>query len=69
MDSTMRKRRMYEDLLSRVSILGNLDDWERMTVADALESVVFEDSTEVVRQGDLGDNFFIIVEGYTINNH
>jgi len=63
MDSTMKKRRMYEDLLSKVSILGNLDEWERMTVADALESVVFEDSTEVVRQGDLGDNFFIIVEG------
>jgi len=63
MDSTIKKRKMYEDLLSKVSILANLDEWERMTVADALEDVTFEDGTEVVKQGDHGDNFFIIVEG------
>jgi len=40
----------------------SLDKWERLTVADALESVTFEDSQEIVRQGDPGDDFFIITE-------
>lgn len=41
MGSTIRKRKMYEEFLSRVSILENLDKWERLTVADALEPVSF----------------------------
>lgn len=32
MGSTIRKRKMYEEFLSRVSILENLDKWERLTV-------------------------------------
>lgn len=39
MGSTIRKRKMYEEFLARVSILENLDKWERLTVADALEPV------------------------------
>ncbi|ESO10754.1 hypothetical protein HELRODRAFT_72321 [Helobdella robusta] len=63
MGSTIRKRKMYEEFLSKVSILENLDKWERLTVADALEPVQFEDGAVIVRQGDAGDDFFIIVEG------
>lgn len=33
MGSTIRKRKMYEEFLSRVSILENLDKWERLTVS------------------------------------
>ena len=47
----------------RIHLIANLDEWERMTVADALEDVTFEDGNEVIKQGDHGDNFFIIVEG------
>jgi len=39
-----------------------LDQWERLTVADALEPVTFEASQEVVVQGQAGSDFFIIVE-------
>jgi cAMP-dependent protein kinase regulator len=42
----------------------NLDKWERLTVADALEAVNFEDGEVVVKQGEPGDDFFIIVDGY-----
>jgi cAMP-dependent protein kinase regulator len=31
-----------------------------------LESVNFDDGTSVVRQGDPGDDFFIIVEGHAV---
>ncbi|XP_013412217.1 cAMP-dependent protein kinase regulatory subunit isoform X5 [Lingula anatina] len=63
MGSTMRKRKMYEEFLSKVSILENLDKWERLTVADALELCNFEDGQEIVKQGEPGDDFYIITEG------
>lgn len=40
-----------------------MDKWERLTVADALEPVSFEDGETIVRQGEPGDDFYIIVEG------
>lgn len=94
MGSTIRKRKMYEEFLSRVSILGefvfismlkkknifknydlihiiftrteSLDKWERLTVADALEPVSFEDGETIVKQGEPGDDFYIIVEGCAV---
>ncbi|MBN3308051.1 KAP1 kinase, partial [Amia calva] len=120
MGSTLRKRKMYEEFLSKVSILEavfnrkqigkvrvsfldeeiasinageinqtpkdwagsgfvpvcllqprggslqtsqSLDKWERLTVADALEPVQFEDGEKIVVQGEPGDDFFIITEG------
>ncbi|NWH99748.1 KAP0 kinase, partial [Tichodroma muraria] len=57
------KRNMYEKFLSKVSILESLDKWERLTVADALEPVQFEDGQKIVVQGEPGDEFFIILEG------
>uniref|UniRef100_A0A4W5K2B4 Protein kinase cAMP-dependent type I regulatory subunit beta n=1 Tax=Hucho hucho TaxID=62062 RepID=A0A4W5K2B4_9TELE len=59
---TLRKRKMYEEFLSKVSILESLDKWERLTVADSLEPVQFEDGEKIVVQGDPGDDFFIITE-------
>lgn len=44
------------------NILESLDKWERLTVADALEPVQFEDGEKIVVQGEPGDDFFIITE-------
>ncbi|CAL4075166.1 unnamed protein product, partial [Meganyctiphanes norvegica] len=66
MGSTIRKRKMYEEFLSKVSILESLDKWERLVVADALEPVTFEAGETVVSQGDPGDDFYIILEGTTV---
>merc|ERR1712212_657376 len=63
MGSTIRKRKMYEEFLAKVSILENLDKWERLTVADALEATSFEHGDAVVKQGEPGDDFYIIVDG------
>merc|ERR1711936_1493227 len=59
MGSTIRKRKMYEEFLSKVSILDNLDKWERLTVADALEPTSFEDNEVVVKQGEQGNDFML----------
>jgi len=63
MESTLRKRKIYEEFLGTISILEHLDKWERLTIADALEAVSFEDGTEVVKKGEIGDDFYIIVDG------
>ena len=47
----------------------NLDHWERLTIADALEAVVFKSGDVIVRQGEPGDEFFIIVEGSVTVSH
>ncbi|KAG0352498.1 cyclic nucleotide-binding-like protein [Gamsiella multidivaricata] len=63
MENTSRKRRMYEAFLETVPLLVSLEPYERHKIADALESVYFEDGQTVVCQGDQGDNFFIIESG------
>merc|ERR1712131_230236 len=60
MGSTLRKRKMYEEFLSKVPILEDLGKFERLTVADALQPVSFEDGEAIVRQGEPGEDFFII---------
>lgn len=52
------KRYSVNELLTTES----LDKWERLTVADALEPVQFEDGQKIVVQGEPGDEFFIILE-------
>lgn len=63
MGSTIRKRKKYEDFLNKVEILNTLDKWERLSVADALESAEYSDGDTIIKQGDDGNEFFIIVEG------
>lgn len=66
MGSTTKKRKMYDEFLSRVQILSDLDKWERANVADALERCDFEPGVHVVEQGQPGDEFFIILEGEAV---
>ncbi|EGC30584.1 cAMP-dependent protein kinase regulatory subunit [Dictyostelium purpureum] len=63
MDQTIRKRRLYEEFLEKVSILRHIDKYERVSLADALEPCSFHDGEVIVRQGEPGDKFYIIVDG------
>ena len=45
-----------------IMLTENLDKWERCTIADALEPVSFEDQDVITRQGEAGDDFFMIIE-------
>ncbi|KAJ3032489.1 hypothetical protein HDV00_007454 [Rhizophlyctis rosea] len=63
MENTSRKRRMYESFLEEVPLLVSLEPYERHKIADALESVTYNDGDVVIRQGDVGDAFYIIEAG------
>ena len=43
MGSVQKKRALFEGVLAKVTILADLDSWERSQVADALESENFAD--------------------------
>ncbi|KAJ6539210.1 cyclic nucleotide-binding-like protein [Mycena capillaripes] len=61
-----RRRTMYEQFLSTVTLLSSLDASERSKIADALVSRVYMDGEAVVRQGEMGDTFFFVEEGEAI---
>lgn len=53
-------------MLFTMHFAESLDKWERLTVADALEPVAFDDGETIVRQGEPGEDFYIIVEGTAV---
>lgn len=55
-------RKFLSSLTLNSCLAESLDKWERLTVADALEPVQFEDGEKIVVQGEPGDDFFIITE-------
>ncbi|ELR19474.1 cyclic nucleotidebinding domain containing protein [Acanthamoeba castellanii str. Neff] len=63
MGATLRKRSLYESFLKNVPILAPLERYERLMVADALEPEIFDDGASIITQGEVGDAFYIIVEG------
>ncbi|RWS29307.1 cAMP-dependent protein kinase regulatory subunit-like protein [Leptotrombidium deliense] len=66
MGSTIRKRKLYEEFLNKVSIFESLEKWEKLTIADALIPVQFNTGDVIVEQGKPGDDFFIIEEGTAV---
>jgi len=63
MELTSRKRRMYEKFLETVPLLKTLEPYERQKIADALEGAAFERGSDVIRQGDVGELFYIVESG------
>lgn len=63
MGQTLKKRHLYEGLLRQVDILQTLNDYERLKIADALQTVTYSDGEFVVHEGGQGDKFYIVVDG------
>ncbi|XP_074599806.1 protein kinase, cAMP-dependent, regulatory subunit type 1 [Brevipalpus obovatus] len=66
MGSTIRKRKLYEEFLNKVSLFESLDKWEKLTVADALIPIQYTADEIIVEQGRPGDDFYIIEDGTAI---
>ena len=63
MENTFKRRRMYEAFLEEVPILTELTMAERAKVADALQTHTFGPGETIIREGDPGDNFYIVESG------
>uniref|UniRef100_A0A1I8I544 cAMP-dependent protein kinase type II regulatory subunit n=1 Tax=Macrostomum lignano TaxID=282301 RepID=A0A1I8I544_9PLAT len=58
-----QKRVMYENLIDSVPLLKELAPYERMNIADALKSRVYEDGDCIIVQGDVGNEMYFIEDG------
>ncbi|KAF2655437.1 camp-dependent protein kinase-like protein regulatory subunit [Lophiostoma macrostomum CBS 122681] len=63
MDSAFQRRRMYEGFLEEVPLLSSLTPYERSKIADALETKKFPSGTTIIREGDVGESFYILESG------
>mmetsp|Transcript_5969 Transcript_5969/g.22654 ORF Transcript_5969/g.22654 Transcript_5969/m.22654 type:complete len:647 (-) Transcript_5969:68-2008(-) len=63
MGTTLKKRRLYEEFLKKVTILENLTPYERMTVSDALVPCEYKDGEVIIKEGGQAYSFYIITEG------
>lgn len=61
-----KKRNLYESFLKKVEILSELEQYEYWKIADALQPISFKKDDVIVKQGDEGNNFFIVIEGEAI---
>ena len=59
-----RKRRSYESLLEGVPMLSELREYERANLADALESIIFENEDCIIKQGDQADCMYFVEDGF-----
>ncbi|CAB16291.2 cAMP-dependent protein kinase regulatory subunit [Schizosaccharomyces pombe] len=62
-ENAYRQRMLYESLLEEVPILSSLDKYQRQKIADALQTVVYQAGSIVIRQGDIGNQFYLIEDG------
>ncbi|KAF2683086.1 camp-dependent protein kinase A regulatory subunit [Lentithecium fluviatile CBS 122367] len=63
MDSAFQRRRMYEGFLEEVPLLSSLTAYERSKIADALETKKFPAGTTIIKEGDVGESFYILESG------
>ena len=65
-DAAAKKREKYENFLQSVKILSSMDPYERSKIADALNEHKFKEGEYVIKEGEIGDKFFIIIDGEAI---
>ncbi|EFJ48665.1 hypothetical protein VOLCADRAFT_31307, partial [Volvox carteri f. nagariensis] len=57
------RHNLLDTALKKVPLLSALDNNTRSTLANALRSVTFKTGEDVIRQGDIGDRFYIVERG------
>ena len=62
-DAANRKREQYEEFLTKVPLLSTMEDYERSKLADAFKKVTFDDADFIIKEGEEGNDFFIIESG------
>ncbi|KAJ0069320.1 hypothetical protein NL108_003250, partial [Boleophthalmus pectinirostris] len=58
-----KKRKMYEAFIETLPLLTSLELSERMKVVDVLSTRVYNDTQQIIAQGDLADCFYIVESG------
>jgi cAMP-dependent protein kinase regulator len=65
-DSAIRRRERYDEFLSKISLFQEMDPYERSQLADGLKNIAFNRDEYVIKEGEEGNQFYIIEEGTAI---
>ncbi|CAB4255739.1 similar to Saccharomyces cerevisiae YIL033C BCY1 Regulatory subunit of the cyclic AMP- dependent protein kinase (PKA) [Maudiozyma barnettii] len=61
--SSFKKRLMYDDLLRSIPVLKSLTTYDRAKLADALDTQIYEPNQVIIKEGDSGENFYLVEYG------
>ena len=62
-NAAVKKREKYESTLKKVEILKTMEDYEIGQICDALKIKNFKKGDYIIKQGDKGNDFYILDEG------
>lgn len=65
-DAAANKREKFEEFLKKVKILQSMDSYERSKLADAIKEEWFDVDQVVIREGEEGNVFYMIMSGEAI---
>lgn len=63
MEAVQRKRDQCSEVLRKVAIFANMPRTELERIIDVLKEETYPQGTVIIRQGDLGEHFYVIHEG------
>ena len=62
-EAAQKKREKYETFLKNVEILSTIEPYELMQISDALKTATFKKGDFIIKEGEMGDVFYILEEG------
>ena len=65
-DASMKKREKYEKFLKSIEILSTVDGYELTQISDALRTCQYKAGDYVIKEGEMGDVFYILEEGIAV---
>ena len=65
-DSAQKKREKYEQFLEKVQIFATMEPYERSKLADAFTERRYKEGEYIIREGESGNEFFLLQEGRAI---
>ena len=61
--ASYEKRKLYENFLQKMEIFQNLTKTERMKICDCLKEQSEKKGALIVKEGDMGDRFYLLKSG------
>ncbi len=65
-NSAIKRREKYEKFIKSIKIFDNLEPYELGKLCDALKSKTYKKDEYIIKEGDMGQNFFLIMSGTAI---
>ena len=61
--AAMKRRNLFEDFLSKIEILSDLENYEKSKICDCLVTENFVKGDYIIKEGDEGNRFYFLQEG------